>query len=204
MSAPWPRTRAPVSGFAAGLAEPGSHLGVPDAAAQNDDIEQTIRYDAVIERIRAELAARHFNPAWEPRTSRTAKPAPEHPAPARCLVIGAGLAGAATAASLARRGWQVQVLDAATAPAGGASGLPLGLFAPHLSPDDNVFSRVSRSGVRAMLQQSQALLQPGLDWNPDGVLERRPPDNLGLPVGWEHSPGADWSLAASPPTACSW
>ena len=67
-----------------------------------------------------------------------------------------------TAASLARRGWQVQVLDAATAPAGGASGLPLGLFAPHLSPDDNVFSRVSRSGVRAMLQQSQALLQPGL------------------------------------------
>ena len=141
-----------------------------------------------------------FNPAWEPRTSRTAKPAPEHPAPARCLVIGAGLAGAATAASLARRGWQVQVLDAATAPAGGASGLPLGLFAPHLSPDDNVFSRVSRSGVRAMLQQSQALLQPGLDWNPDGVLERRPPDNLGLPVGWEHSPGADWSLAASPPT----
>jgi dihydroneopterin aldolase len=36
-------------------------FGVPDAAAQNDDIEQTIRYDAVIDRIRAELAARHFN-----------------------------------------------------------------------------------------------------------------------------------------------
>ena len=36
-------------------------FGVPDAAAQNDDIEQTIRYDAVIERIREELAARHFN-----------------------------------------------------------------------------------------------------------------------------------------------
>jgi dihydroneopterin aldolase len=34
---------------------------VPDAAAQNDDIEQTIRYDAVIDRIRAELAMRHFN-----------------------------------------------------------------------------------------------------------------------------------------------
>ena len=36
-------------------------FGVPDAAAQNDDIEQTIRYDAVIDRIRAELATRHFN-----------------------------------------------------------------------------------------------------------------------------------------------
>ena len=36
-------------------------FGVPDAAAANDDIDQTIRYDAVIERIRAELASRHFN-----------------------------------------------------------------------------------------------------------------------------------------------
>mgnify|MGYP005818544403 CR=1 FL=1 len=36
-------------------------FGVPDAAAQNDDIVDTIRYDVVIARIRAELAARHFN-----------------------------------------------------------------------------------------------------------------------------------------------
>ncbi len=36
-------------------------FGVPDAAAQNDDIGSTIRYDFVIERIRAELAVRHFN-----------------------------------------------------------------------------------------------------------------------------------------------
>lgn len=36
-------------------------FGVPDAAAQNDDIGHTIRYDVVIERIRAELAVRHFN-----------------------------------------------------------------------------------------------------------------------------------------------
>lgn len=36
-------------------------FGVPDAAAQNDDIAETIRYDMVIERIRAELAVRHFN-----------------------------------------------------------------------------------------------------------------------------------------------
>ena len=36
-------------------------FGVPDEAAQDDDIDKTIRYDAVIERIRAELATRHFN-----------------------------------------------------------------------------------------------------------------------------------------------
>jgi dihydroneopterin aldolase len=36
-------------------------FGVPDAAAANDDIGDTIRYDEVIERIRKELGARHFN-----------------------------------------------------------------------------------------------------------------------------------------------
>lgn len=36
-------------------------FGVPDAAARNDNIADTIRYDAVIERIREELTARHFN-----------------------------------------------------------------------------------------------------------------------------------------------
>ncbi len=36
-------------------------FGVPDAAAKNDDIADTIRYDEVIERIRRELAERHFN-----------------------------------------------------------------------------------------------------------------------------------------------
>jgi tRNA 5-methylaminomethyl-2-thiouridine biosynthesis bifunctional protein len=71
-----------------------------------------------------------YDPHWQPRSSRQA---PEFTQPARCLVLGAGLAGATAAASLARRGWQVTLLDAARAPAAGASGLPVGLFAPHLS-----------------------------------------------------------------------
>jgi len=36
-------------------------FGVPDEAARDDDITLTIDYAVVIERIRAELAARHFN-----------------------------------------------------------------------------------------------------------------------------------------------
>jgi len=135
-----------------------------------------------------------FDPHWQPRCSR--QPC-EFARPARCLVLGAGLAGATAAASLARRGWQVTVLDAAATPAAGASGLPAGLFAPHLSPDDNLFARVSRAGVRAMLQQSGALLQAGVDWNPAGVLERRPAGQLGLPADWHDGPGADWSQAAA-------
>ena len=135
-----------------------------------------------------------FDPRWEPRSARPATPAV---VPARCIVIGAGLAGAASAVSLARRGWRVAVLDTGATPASGASGLPVGLFAPHLSPDDNVFARVSRSGVRAMLQQCAALLQHGVDWLPAGVLERRPAHGTGLPPDWHNGPGADWSERAS-------
>ena len=36
-------------------------FGVPDAAAERDDIAATIDYAQVIERIREELATRHFN-----------------------------------------------------------------------------------------------------------------------------------------------
>lgn len=36
-------------------------FGVPDAAAEHDDIADTINYAEVIERIRQELAGRHFN-----------------------------------------------------------------------------------------------------------------------------------------------
>lgn len=36
-------------------------FGVPDEAARDDDIAKTIDYAVVISRIRAELAARHFN-----------------------------------------------------------------------------------------------------------------------------------------------
>ena len=89
----------------------------------------------------------------------------------RCAVIGGGIAGAAVAASLARRGWQVQVLDAAAQPAAGASGLPVGLFAPHVSPDDAILSRLTRAGVQATLQQARALLVQGDDWDASGVLE---------------------------------
>ncbi len=150
---------------------------------------------------RDNLQAR-FNPRWEPRT-----PAPAHPestpmAPGDCIVIGGGVAGAATAASLARRGWRVQVLDQA-APAAGASGLPAGVFAPHVSPDDSLLSRLSRSGVRATLAQARALLREGQDFGQTGVLERHAADksrNKALPTTWAGGPGTEWSQRASEDT----
>ncbi len=140
----------------------------------------------------------HFNPAWEPKKSRFTSP---RATPGLCVVIGAGLAGAAVAASLARRGWLVTVLDAAAEPASGASSLPAGVLAPHVSPDDGLLSRLSRSGVRATLQQADALLNTGSDWNPTGVLERAMDHPRALPAAWllENADAArDWVQTASP------
>lgn len=113
----------------------------------------------------------HFDPQWKIPNSRN----PAHwqaPAPARCAVVGAGLAGAGVAHALALRGWQVTVLDQETAPASGASGLPAGLAVPHVSADDSPRSRISRSGIHLMAQHANRLLIAGQDWQQSGVIER--------------------------------
>jgi tRNA U-34 5-methylaminomethyl-2-thiouridine biosynthesis protein MnmC len=54
------------------------------------------------------------------------------------LVVGAGIAGASTARSLADQGYQVTVIDAAQQAAQGASGNPMGILYPNLSPHRTV------------------------------------------------------------------
>lgn len=121
------------------------------------------------------------------------------------IVIGAGMAGAGTAHALALRGWHVQVLDRGDQPAAGASGLPVGLVAPHTSPDDSIISRLSRAGVRAMHHVMQDLLREGTDWRASGVQERRLPGKTrkgGAPQHWSQAwaPFAHpWTRAAEPP-----
>ena len=58
-------------------------------------------------------------------------------------------------------------------PAGGASGLPVGLVVPHVSADDSPRSRMSRSGTQLMLQHARHLLTAGEEWAPSGVREHR-------------------------------
>ena len=136
-----------------------------------------------------------YNPGWSPK-----KPM-DVAKPASCIVIGAGLAGATVASSLARRGWAVTVLDAAGAPASGASSLPAGLLVPHTSPDDSLLSRVSRAGVRITLQQARAHLRHGIDWGHTGVLQRdMVAGKLKLPPAWATSQwrnATDWCYPAS-------
>jgi tRNA 5-methylaminomethyl-2-thiouridine biosynthesis bifunctional protein len=88
----------------------------------------------------------------------------------RALVIGAGLAGCATAASLAARGWQVSLLERHHALAQEASGNPQGVLYLKLSAHGTALSQLIVSGfgyTRRLLEH----LHRGVDWDDCGVLQ---------------------------------
>ena len=153
----------------------GTHLAVrsPDPKRRADLLQCGFVPNADGTTVAAITRLEHFEyqPRWVIQHSRS-RLGQAIAEPGTCAVVGAGVAGASVAAALARRGWQVQVLDQADAPAAGASGLPVGLVVPHVSGDDCALSRLSRAGVRLMLHQARTLLQAGLDWDQTGTLER--------------------------------
>ncbi len=104
------------------------------------------------------------------------------------LVIGAGLAGVAVCAQLARRGWHITLLDAASGPARGASALPVGMLSPHVTRAPTPLSRLSALGMQATLAELQRLVPQGRGWQACEV------DNLG------HDPGR-WPAALVRPAA---
>lgn len=104
--------------------------------------------------------------AEKPWFSRPPQPVGERSA----LVIGAGLAGCATAASLSARGWQVTLLERHGAIAQEASGNPQGVLYLKLSAHHTTLSRLIVSGfghTRRLLER----LHKGQDWDNCGVLQ---------------------------------
>ncbi|MDH5855753.1 tRNA (5-methylaminomethyl-2-thiouridine)(34)-methyltransferase MnmD [Lampropedia aestuarii] len=130
-----------------------------------------------------------YAPAW-PLKKRSLDTALTPPLPValrtantrRCVVIGAGIAGASTARAMAERGWHVTVVERADGIAQGASALPAGLFAPHITPDDAPLSRLTRAGLRATRKTAKRLLREALDWQASGVIEHRVDKHKGLPL----------------------
>jgi tRNA 5-methylaminomethyl-2-thiouridine biosynthesis bifunctional protein len=108
-------------------------------AAAGFRIERHAGYGSKRERITGHREAR--GPVSDARALWSGWAAPASAGERRAAVIGAGLAGSAAALALARRGWDVTVVDAADRAAAGASGNPAGILMPHLSADHGVVSR---------------------------------------------------------------
>ncbi|MFV3384684.1 bifunctional tRNA (5-methylaminomethyl-2-thiouridine)(34)-methyltransferase MnmD/FAD-dependent 5-carboxymethylaminomethyl-2-thiouridine(34) oxidoreductase MnmC [Pseudomonas sp. NY15364] len=95
---------------------------------------------------------------------------PARPQEKNAVVIGAGLAGCATAASLAARGWRVTVLERHDDVAREASGNPQGVLYLKLSAHGTALSQLIVAGfghTRRLLER----LQRGVDWDACGVLQ---------------------------------
>jgi tRNA 5-methylaminomethyl-2-thiouridine biosynthesis bifunctional protein len=146
--------------------------------------------------------------------ARTRNTRPTYP-PGHALIIGAGLAGSSAAYALARRGWQVTVIDRHAQIAQGASGNPAGIVRPTLSLDDNLNARLTRA---AFLYACQTWPRhPGQPrWSPCGVVQRAATEaayhhrlcsDLALPPEFVHTsaddlcfPHAGWAV---PPSVCA-
>ena len=116
-----------------------------------------------------EMLAGEFQGTSEPRSAPWFA-RPPRPAERRALIIGAGLAGCASAASLAARGWQVTLLERHGEVAEEGSGNPQGVLYLKLSAHGTPLSRLLVSGfgyTRRLLER----LERGLDWDDCGVLQ---------------------------------
>jgi tRNA 5-methylaminomethyl-2-thiouridine biosynthesis bifunctional protein len=121
---------------------------------------------------------------------------PPHEPPHRhAIVIGAGIAGCTVAASLARRGWQIDLIERHGGPAQEASGNPAGILLPLLARDNNLSVRLSRASFFYALRLLHQLTSKGsaLRWSPCGVVQighdstheaqqRQMVERLGLPA----------------------
>src|SRR5690606_27447531 len=118
-------------------------------------------------RKREMLSGRYLGPLHDAAKPWYARPTP--PPSRRALVTGAGIAGCATAASLAARGWQVTLLERHGEVAREASGNPQGVLYLKLSAHGTALSQLVVAGfghTRRLLQR----LQPR-DWSACGVLQ---------------------------------
>ncbi len=124
--------------------------------------------------------------AW--RATRVRGRAPPRPTPParRALVVGAGLAGAATGAALARRGWSVVRVDAGAQGGSPRAGSIQPVLAQHpsVTPDDAPLSRLTRAAtlLAAGVPGAEALRPLGrVQCLDDAFAERAA---RGLPSDW--------------------
>ncbi|QEY26824.1 FAD-dependent 5-carboxymethylaminomethyl-2-thiouridine(34) oxidoreductase MnmC [Neisseria zalophi] len=97
------------------------------------------------------------------------RPSENRAIPTRVLIIGAGIAGAATARALAQHGLPVTVLEAAE-PATAASGNRQGLLYAKISPHNTEQTELLLCGYGHTRRLLQNLLSEQTDWGGNGIL----------------------------------
>lgn len=110
---------------------------------------------------------------WAPRHAPRRTPARGAPADERdrrALVVGAGLAGCATAWALAQQGWSCALLDRHATPACEASGNPAGLFHGIVNAQDGAHARFNRAAALQAAAAAAAAIEGGASGRVDGLL----------------------------------
>jgi tRNA 5-methylaminomethyl-2-thiouridine biosynthesis bifunctional protein len=123
-----------------------------------------------------EMTVANFRPRSLPRTP-PGRPSGPWTGERTVVIIGAGLAGACTAQTLAGLGWACTVLEAASAPAQGASGNPAGLFHGVLHRADGIHARLHRhAALQAARHYGKLIGQGAVPGELQGLLAVRAPD----------------------------
>ncbi len=111
---------------------------------------------------------------FAPRFERRHAPSRGHPTfgpHKRALIVGAGLAGCATAWALAEQGWESTLIERHSAPASEASGNPGGLFHGIVNAQDGLHARFNRAAaLEAQRVVARAVSKHGVAGACDGLL----------------------------------
>lgn len=117
-----------------------------------------------------DITLARFAPAFTPRRA-PARIAARSGTEPRALVIGAGLAGCATAWALAEQGWRCTLFERHLQIAAEASGNPAGLFHGIVNAQDGVHARFNRAAaLMARASVQRALDSHGVPGAVDGLL----------------------------------
>ena len=119
-------------------------------------------------------ALHHTEQPWFHLPAPLQPPIPPISSPS-VLVVGGGLAGSATAFSLAKRGWKVCLAEQASALATQASGNPAGVtftkFSSHNSPQNRFYQQAYLYTTRVLNQLlPESTLRVGEDYDLNGVI----------------------------------
>jgi tRNA 5-methylaminomethyl-2-thiouridine biosynthesis bifunctional protein len=146
-----------------------------------------------------------YKPRFTPRRRGQAATAP---AERHALIVGAGLAGCATAWALAEQGWSSTLIDRAEAPATEGSGNPAGLFHGVVNPQDGAHARFNRAAALLAQRTVQAAIASGVTRGSTQGLLRLDTRGLGVQAmraeldALQLAPGYVQALDAQQASAC--